>query len=190
MPTLLVIDIQRGAFDGVRCPTIDSPEPFVAKARALVDAARGGGHPIVFVQHCETTPGEAFEEGTEHGQLHEALRPEPGREAAGLEGVQKKYASSAFENTGLDAKLKALGAADDDGTLIVCGLQSEFCVTNTTRSALGLGYRVLLAEDAHNTWPSQGKSAAEIRAEVNAQLAEAGATPATTERLVAQLAAR
>jgi nicotinamidase-related amidase len=66
MPTLLVIDIQRGAFDGVRCPVIDTPEPFVARARALVDAARAGNHPIVFVQHCETTPGEVFEEGSAH----------------------------------------------------------------------------------------------------------------------------
>jgi nicotinamidase-related amidase len=102
--------------------------------------------------------------------------------------VLRKYASSAFEDTELDARLKVLEA----DTLVVCGLQSEFCVTNTARSALGLGYQVLLAEDAHNTWPSQeeGRSAAEIRAEVNAQLAEAGAALATTERLVAQLAAR
>lgn len=183
MPTLLVIDIQCGAFDGVRCPPIDSPEPFVSNARLLVDAARAGGHPIVFVQHCAATPGEVFEEGSEHWRLHEALRPEPGRKAA--ESLLKKYASSAFENTDLDAKLKAL---DTDG-LVVCGLQSEFCVTNTTRSALALGYRVRLAEDAHNTWPSQSRSAAEIRAEVNTQLAKAGAALASTGRLAAQLAA-
>lgn len=188
MPSaLLVIDIQRGAFDGVRYQPIDAPEPFIANACALVNAARAGNHPIVFIQHCETTPGEVFEEETEHWQLHEALCPEPGREATGLESVQKKYASSAFENTELDAKLKALTGADM--TLIVCGLQSEFCVSNTTRSALALGYRVLLAEDGHNTWPSQGRAAAEIRSEVNAQLAAAGATLAPTARLATQLAA-
>lgn len=185
MPTiLLVIDIQRGAFDGVRFPPIDSPEPFVANARALVDAARAADHPIVFVQHCETTPGEVFEEGSEHWQLHEALRPEPASNPR--EDVLKKYASSAFEGTDLDARLKALGA----DTLVVCGLQSEFCVSNTTRSALALGYKVLLAEDGHNTWPSQGRSAAEIRAEVNAVLAAAGAVLAPTEALAALLPSR
>src|ERR1700754_3486371 len=118
---LLIIDIQRGAFDGVRCPPIDSPERLVANAGALLEAARAGGHAIVFVKHCDD-PGQAFEDGTEHGELHGALVPVPG------ELVLKKYASSSFEGTDLDSQLKAKGVDE----LIVCGLQSEFCVSNTT----------------------------------------------------------
>ncbi len=181
---LLVIDIQRGAFDGQRCPPIDTPEPFLARARALVETAREGEHPIVFVQHCETTPGEVFEEGTPHWLLHEALQPDPAR--GSQERILKKYASSAFENTELDAWLQALDGGEPP-ELLVCGLQSEFCVSNTVRSALALGYAVQLAEDAHNTWPSAERSAAEIRAEVNAQLARAGARLASTEALSARL---
>ncbi len=173
---LLVIDIQRGAFDGVRCPPIDSPERLVRNANALVAAAREGQAPVVFIHHCDD-PGQAFEEGTEHWQLHESLVP-----AAG-EHLLKKYASSAFEGTDLDAQLKALNVRE----LVVCGLQSEFCVSNTTRSALQLGYTVKVAEDGHSTWPSDGRSADEIERDVNVRLAKAGAALAPTSVLVQAL---
>lgn len=169
---LLVIDIQRGAFDGVRCPPIDAPDRLIDNASTLIAAARAGGSPVVFVQHCEGA-GEPFEEDTVHGQLHAQLVPAPG------ERVLKKYASSSFERTELDALLKASNIA----SLVVCGLQSEFCVSNTTRAALQLGYAVQVAEDGHSTWPSSGRSAAEIAADANAQLAQAGATLASTQIL-------
>lgn len=175
---LLVIDIQRGAFDGVRCPPIDSPERFVGNTNRLLEAARAGEHPIVFIQHSESDPDSPFEEGSVHWQLHESLVPSGAREA-----TMKKYASSSFENTALDAQLKADGITE----LVVCGLQSEFCVSNTTRSALQLGYRVTVAQDAHSTWPSEGRGADEIRHQANADLAQAGAELASTETLVLTL---
>lgn len=173
---LLIIDIQRGAFDGVRCPPVDSPERLVASAGSLLEAARAGGHAVVFVHHCDEA-GSPFEEGTAHWQFHDALVPAPG------EVVLKKYASSSFEGTDLDDQLKAQGVTE----LVLCGLQSEFCVSNTTRSALQLGYTVRVAEDGHSTWPSEGRSAAEIEAEVNTRLAGAGARVAATEALGAAL---
>lgn len=169
---LLIIDIQRGAFDGARCPPIDSPERLITNASALLAAARAGGHSIVFVKHCDE-PGEPFEEDTDHWRLHEDLVPKPD------EVVLKKYASSSFEGTDLDSQLKAKGVNE----LVVCGLQSEFCVSNTTRSALQLGYAVSVASDGHSTWPREGRSAAEIALEANTKLASAGATLATTDDL-------
>jgi nicotinamidase-related amidase len=177
---LLVIDIQRGAFDGVRCPPIDSPERFVGNAGQLVEAARAGQRPIVFIQHSESDPRAPFEKGSVHWQLHESLQPQGAHESR-----LEKYASSAFEGTALDAQLRAQGV----DTLVLCGLQSEFCVSNTARSALLLGYRVLLAQDAHSTWPSEGLSAAEMRAQVDARLAEAGAALGSTDELAARLLA-
>jgi nicotinamidase-related amidase len=176
---LLVIDIQRAAFDGARCPPIDSPDRLVRNACALVEAARVGSHPIVFVQHCEG-PDEPFAEGTEHWELHESLAPVLG------ELTLKKYASSSFEGTGLDSELKAKGVKE----LVLCRLQSEFCVSNTARSALQLGYIVRIAQDGHSTWPSDGRTAAEIEAEVNSRLAGAGAMLATTEGLSLALRSR
>ena len=97
--------------------------------------------------------------------------------------VVAKHASSSFEGTDLDAQLKAKGVKK----LVVCGLQSEFCVSNTTRSALQLGYAVSVAQDGHSTWPSEGRSAAEIETDVNTRLAGAGAVLGTTEGLGVEL---
>jgi nicotinamidase-related amidase len=176
-PALLVIDIQRGAFDGVRWQPIDSAEQFVQRANQLVDAARAGARPIVFIQHCEDTPGELFETHTEQWQLHPSLAPAPG------EAVVRKYASSAFDNTDLHALLQAKGVDE----LVLCGLQSEFCVSNTTRGALALGYRVRVAQDAHSTWAQKDRSAQEIKADVNTRLAQAGAALEPTDHLVGTL---
>src|SRR5438309_9257183 len=98
---LLVIDLQRGAFDGARCPPIDGPDRLIDNACALIEAARAGHVPVVFVQHCGVEAGDAFEEGSPHWALHASLAP-----AAG-ELVMKKYASSSFEQTGLDDHLRA-----------------------------------------------------------------------------------
>lgn len=173
---LLVIDIQNGAFDGVRCPPMDAPQRLLDAAGQLLAAARAAGRPVVFVQHGEGA-GEPFEAGTEHAALHPALAVRPG------EHVEGKRACSAFEATGLDAHLRRLGV----DTLVVCGLQSEHCVSHTTRAALQHGYRVHLAQDGHGTWTWGGRPAAQIVAEVNAQLAAAGATLAPTAELAAAL---
>lgn len=173
---LVVIDLQRAAFDGVRCPPVDSASELIRNACTLVDAARTGGHPVVFVQHCEGA-GEPFEEGTEQWQLHASLVPAPG------ELVVRKRASSSFEHTGLDARLKALQV----DALVLCGLQSEHCVSNTARAALDLGYDVHVAADAHGTWPWAGRTAPDIREEANEALAHVGAMLAPTQALAAAL---
>ena len=173
---LLVIDIQQSAFNGVFCPPIDRPEDLVRNARLLVDAARVSGTPVIFVQHCESA-GQPFEVGTLHWEFHDQLTPE----AADV--VVRKYASSAFEHTDLAEKLRALGTTD----LVICGLQSEFCVSNTSKSALTLGYRVSIANDAHSTWPSQGRTPQAIVQGVNSELKSLGAILESTAGIVRTL---
>jgi polar amino acid transport system substrate-binding protein len=175
-PALLVIDIQRAAFDGVRCPPLDAPDALLDSAHTLIDAARAGGHPIVFIQHSEG-PGEPFEKGTEQWLLHPSFDPHS-------DDIRiTKTKSSSFAGTTLDAALKSR----DVDELVVCGLQSEHCISNTTQSALQLGYKVRVASDGHGTWPDGGRTAAEIRHEVNAKLAEAGAAMVATEDLARSL---
>ena len=174
---LLVIDLQRGAFDGVRCTPIDAPDALIDGASALIEAARAGHVPVVFIQHCGVEAGGAFEEGSPHWDLHAALVP------AADELVMRKYASSSFEQTDLDRRLRARNV----GQLVLCGLQSEFCVSNTAHAALALGYRVQVAGDAHSTWPSDASTAATIRDAANAALARAGATVLPVDRLVGAL---
>jgi nicotinamidase-related amidase len=173
---LLVIDIQRGAFDGVRCPPIDRAQELVRSASILIQSARSGGVPVVFVQHCEG-PGEPFEQDSPHGEIHEELSPLPG------EVIVRKRASSAFEDTELSSVLARLGVR----SVVVCGLQSELCVANTSKAALDLGYEVRVASDAHSTWPAGGRTSEAISESVNQQLAQRGATLESTDGLARTL---
>ena len=174
---LLVIDMQRGAFDGVRGPPIDGADLLVSRVRALVDAARAAGRPVLFVQH-DDAPGELFEPGTPGWALHEALVPRS------REPVIRKRVPDSFEGTPLGARLAELEVRE----VVLCGLQSEFCIASTAKAALALGHAVVVASDGHATWPSADKPAAAISDEINRSLQEHGARLQTTASLLDSLA--
>jgi nicotinamidase-related amidase len=169
--TLLLIDLQTGAFDGVRCPVIDQPERLLANASALLAAARAAGAPVVHVQHLEDQPGAPFEPGTPQVELHPRVAPQTG------EPVVQKRQCNAFADTAL---AEVLAAAGGGRTLVVAGLQSDFCVRQTTLAALERGDAVLLADDAHGTWPWKGEEAEAIRSRIRGELVAAGAQPVAT----------
>ena len=55
------------------------------------------------------------------------------------------------------------------------GIQSDYCVEKTSSGALAAGFQVTVLSGAHSTYDSGGKTAAEIEAEVEGRLREAGA---------------
>jgi nicotinamidase-related amidase len=176
MQALLVIDLQAGAFDGAKCDPIDSGERLLRHAAQLIAAARSAGLPVLHVQHGE--PTGVLVHGTPQWEIHPDVAPLPG------EARVAKQAFSAFENTGLDALLRGTGIDQ----LLVCGLQSEVCVTHTSQSALALGYDVILASDSHGTWPDATAGAEEIIARQNEALAAQGVRLLSTREIVSQLA--
>lgn len=130
----------------------------------------------VFIQHCEDA-GEVFEEGSSHGELHESLVPQPN------DLVMRKYESSAFAGTDLASFLEGLQAKE----LVLCGLQSEFCVSNTAKSGLTKGFKVFIAQDGHRTWPSENELAIAISERVNQELEACGAQLRSTDNLIHSL---
>ena len=128
---LIVVDVQLGAFDGELCPVISGSDQLLTNVAHLIDAARTSNIDVVFIQHCAPA-GEVFEEGTARWQIHPNTGPIKG------ESIVTKHESSGFCGTNLHDILQTL----DINTLVVCGLQSEHCVSNTALSALGLGYAV------------------------------------------------
>lgn len=88
-----------------------------------------------------------------------------------------KDAYSAFEGTTLDAALRACGVR----RLFVGGLATDYCVLNTVRDAVALGYVVVLLMDAIravNVRPDDGANA-------EAEMLRLGALPARYEELAA-----
>ncbi len=77
-----------------------------------------------------------------------------------------KTTPDAFLRTTLEDLLKAQHIEH----LVICGYASEFCVDTSTRSALGRGYDVTLAANAHTTHDKTHASGEQIRAHHNATL--------------------
>ena len=132
---LLVIDVQSALI-----ASTDQGSDVVAVIHRLIERARGAGTPVIYLQHCDATY-PPLTKGAAGWHIHAGVAPKPG------EIVIEKTASDAFYQTSLQAELERLAVE----RLIVCGLQTEFCVDTTCRAAVSRGFEVVLAADAHTT---------------------------------------
>lgn len=155
---LLVIDVQSGLFR--KSTRIWQAERVLANINLLIEAARSAGAHVVYVQHASD---KVLPYGSDDWRLDPRLTPP---EAGDLR-VEKQH-GNAFEKTDLAAQLAAHGV----GQVIVAGLVTHGCVRATSEGALALGYRVILAGDAHSSY---SKDAAALVEQWNAQLGQAGA---------------
>jgi len=155
---LLIVDVQTALCQG-RYETHDRAAT-VDRINAVSAAWRTAGRPVVLVQHEE--PGGEFARGGPDWQLWRELLIAPEDLRSG------KTVRNAFAGTALHAQLQALGV----DSVVVCGMQSEFCVNSTARGALALGYAVTVVADGHTTLDADGRTAGEITAGINAGLAE------------------
>ncbi|WP_130343229.1 cysteine hydrolase family protein [Herbihabitans rhizosphaerae] len=129
---LLVVDVQNGVVDGAY-----ERDAVVANIGTLVEKARSGRVPVVWVQQTD----EEFIEGTEEWRIVSELTPEDAEPK-----VLKEYGDS-FEETDLEGVLSKLAV----GRLLVTGAQTDACIRGTIHGALTRGYDTILVSDAHTT---------------------------------------
>jgi nicotinamidase-related amidase len=90
---------------------------------------------------------------------------EPGEE------VVRKNVCDAFDaDKGLVERLRAQGV----DTVIVAGMQSQFCVTDTSLGALRAGFSVVVPREAHATYDEGSREAGAVAQEVERSLSSAG----------------
>lgn len=157
---LLIIDVQRGLCEG-RWAMANAPA-VIERINHMSHRVRARGQPVIFVQH------EELGEGLVHDS--EAWQLAPGLHVEDSDHRIRKSASDAFHNTTLRPLLQELGVT----RLIVCGMQSDFCVDSTVRHAIAHGYDVTLLSDAHTTMANQSLSAEQIIAHHNETLGNIG----------------
>lgn len=136
---LLTIDVQLG-FD--QFPDRNNPA-CEANIAALQAAWRKAGRPLWHVRHDSAEPRSVFRPG-QPGNAHKPqTAPRPG------EPLVTKSAHSAFIGTDLEDRLQRAGAE----TLVLCGIQTNFCVASTARMAGNMGYTTYVVGDACATFP-------------------------------------
>ena len=154
---LLIIDVQRALCSGeYQCYDI---QRVLDTINGLSARARKAGVPVVLIQHEEKDSPLAH--GAEGWQLAEGLETSP------KDLRVRKTTPDSFYQTHLHDQLQEL----DVSRLIICGLQTDYCVNATVRQAHQLGYDVELAADAHSTVDNGNMSAEDIIAEHNKDLA-------------------
>ena len=157
---LLVVDVQAGLCTGEWAAfEIDA---VIGRINGAIAKARAAQALVVFIQHEEVAGPLQF--GSEDWQLDARLQVRPDDPRV------RKTVSNAFHHTGLLALLQQNAVQQ----LVVCGLQSEFCVDSTVRGALEHGFAVTLLSDAHSTVANGVLTAAQITAHNNATLANLG----------------
>jgi len=145
---LMVIDVQKAMFEA------DEPlngRAVLARIQELIARARAAKVPVFYVQHDGGAGDECDRNGPGFPFMDE-IAPQPG------DSVTVKKRNSGFYETDLQEKLQA---ANIDH-IIVCGMQTEYCVDATVRSAFDRFYRVTVVADAHTTFDSQLLPAATI----------------------------
>jgi nicotinamidase-related amidase len=154
---LLIIDVQQALCAGeYECFEIAR---VIDTINGLSARARKAGVPVVVIQHEE--PGSPLAHGAEGWQLAARLDVQP------QDGRVRKTTGDSFYQT----PLQKLLPLQDFERLVICGLQTDYCVNATVRQALKLGYDVVLAADAHSTVDNGNLTAEDIIAEHNKDLA-------------------
>jgi nicotinamidase-related amidase len=176
---LLVVDMQRGFVDPGEAMEVGSAREAVRVIRALVDAFRARGLPVVFTEftyspsvpllvgelhpeHRPAAPGaprgfgmpsSSCLEGDPSARTIEALAPRPG------ELVIRKRWYDAFAGTELDGALRAQGIT----TLVITGTMTDICVLSTVVGAFNHEYRITVVEDGVATlWPEIQRATLDI----------------------------
>jgi len=147
---LLVIDVQQALVDALephrRATFLHTLADLIARARAL-------GTPVVYVRHTD----EELVPNTSAWEIAAEIAPQPG------DAIVEKRHRDAFRETNLQDVLSRLGT----DRVTVCGMQTEFCVDATMREADRRGFRVTLIGDGHATYPADGATEEQIRAQVH-----------------------
>ncbi|WP_350448679.1 cysteine hydrolase family protein [Pseudomonas solani] len=147
---LLIIDMQVALYEGPDKPW--QGELLLTRVNQLIARARAAGAPI-FAARFAGPEGSPVAPGSKGWALHPRLEVDPARDR-----IFDKNRPSCFSGTRLDDWLRDASI----GELVVVGMKTQYCIDSTCRAAADLGYRVVLAEDAHSCMDTPALDAAAI----------------------------
>ena len=134
---LLVIDMQKGIVD----EELYAFDTFMDRTVRLIDAARKNKVEVIYVQH-DAGPGSGLSVGDSAFEIVDRVRPEPG------EKVFVKTINSCFGSKDFKEYMKR----QEDKRLMIIGLQTNYCIDATVKSAFERGYEVIIPEGTNSTF--------------------------------------
>ncbi|WMJ88938.1 cysteine hydrolase family protein [Anaerocolumna sp. MB42-C2] len=144
---LLVIDVQNALVK-------EHPyqeEGMLHSLENLISCCRDKNIEIIYVQH-NGDKEEDLAPGTEGWQIYDKIKP------LGTERVFHKNYNSAFKDTGMQDYLDT----KEFTTLIIAGMQTEYCIDTSIKVAFENGFNLIIAKDAISTFDQPLMTAKEI----------------------------
>lgn len=132
----IIIDVQN-----ILVETGFETEKLLEKIAYLQDQARSKNIEIIYVQHIENPEAQTSKDW----QLSAFLNRKPDEKI-----FQKKY-NSIFKETGLKEYLDQQGIEQ----LVLCGMQTEYCVDTSVKVAFEYGYQLVIPEGAVTTFDGE-----------------------------------
>ena len=129
----IIIDVQN-----ILVETGFQTESLLEKISYLQNQARSKNIEIIYVQHIETPEAQTSEDWQLSPQL---------KRQANEKVFQKRY-NSMFKETGLKEYLDQQGIEQ----LVLCGMQTEYCVDTSVKVAFEYGYQLVIPEGAVTTF--------------------------------------
>ncbi|MBR5717912.1 MAG: isochorismatase family protein [Clostridia bacterium] len=134
---LLVIDMQKGLVD----EELYAYDTFIYRTVQLIDAARKSNVEVIFVQH-DAGPDSGMSVGDEAFEIFGQVAPQKG------EKVFVKTINSCFGNN----DFKAYMEHQADKHLMIIGLQTNYCIDCTIKSAFERGFKITIPEGTNSTF--------------------------------------
>ena len=150
-PAILVVDMLNDFVYGAL--TCDRGKAIVPATAQLLDAARKKGVPVIFCNdaHLKGIDRELKLWGDHAIAGTEGAKVIPELNLSENDYVIPKRRYSVFFQTDLDITLKELGVQ----TVVMTGLHTHMCVRHTSADAYSLGYDVVVAKEATDSFTEE-----------------------------------
>lgn len=144
---LILIDLQKA----LMVDDLYNYKNLVKNVAKLLKTARNFKIDIVFIQH-DAGEGSGFSIGDIGYEIYDRFKPIEG------EHVFSKTINSAFGNIEFSSYLER----SEDKNLMIVGLQTEFCIDATIKSAYEKGFKVYVPKICHSTFDNNYSKANDV----------------------------
>ena len=137
---LLIVDVQNALVEDHPFNKTD----MILNICKLIDKAKKSNKKVIYVRH-DGGIGDELEENTKGWEIYKEVAPSKTDEI-----VEKKFNSS-FKDT----ELQEILIKSKIDTLIIAGMQTEYCIDATIKSAFERGYNVIVPEKSTATFDNE-----------------------------------
>lgn len=137
---LLIVDVQNELVEGHPY----NERELIKNIKTLLKSARENNREVIYIRH-DDGKGSELERGSYGWEIYKEIGPRDG------EKIFEKEYNSAFHKTGLKEYMDSKGI----GKLILVGMQTEYCIDATCKSAFDLEYEIIMPEGTNTTYDNE-----------------------------------